>query len=91
MTISDQNVLKILMQSRGRIEAATWVVVRDTHATENIFQNVILKVMTKKEITFQAEEALLSWAFSLLAEKILTGYCGMARNQSVWIPRFWNC
>tara|TARA_B100000745_G_scaffold221991_1_gene148062 strand:- start:10 stop:210 length:201 start_codon:yes stop_codon:yes gene_type:complete len=65
--------------------------VRDTPVAEDIFQNVILRVMTKKEVTFQAEEALLSWAFSLLAEKILTGYCGMARNQSVWIPRFWNC
>ena len=63
MTISDQNVLKILMQSRGRIQAAAWVVVCDTQIAEDIFQNVILKVMTKKEITFQAEEALLSWAF----------------------------
>ena len=65
-----------MLQSRGRIEAATWVV-RDTYVAEDIFQSVILKVMTKKEITFQAEEALLSWAFSLLAEKVLTGSSGM--------------
>jgi len=79
-----------LLQSRGRIEATTWVV-RDTYVAEDIFQNVILRVMTKKEITFQAEGTLLPWAFSLLAEKVLTGSSGMARNQSVWIPRFWNC
>ena len=45
-----------------RIAAAAWVVVRDAHAAEDIFQNVALKALTK-EVSFEAEGAVLSWAF----------------------------
>lgn len=62
MTISEQEILRILMQSRGRIEAAAWVVVRDAHVAEDIFQNVVLKALTKA-VSFEAEGAVLSWAF----------------------------
>jgi RNA polymerase sigma-70 factor (ECF subfamily) len=50
------------MKSRDRIAAAAWVVVRDAHAAEDIFQNVALKAL-KQEIDFPAEGAVLSWAF----------------------------
>ena len=50
------------MASRDRISAAAWVVVRDTHAAEDIFQNVVLKALTK-EVRFEAEGAVLSWGF----------------------------
>jgi len=62
MTISEQDILRTLMQSRDRIAAAAWVVVRDAHAAEDIFQNVALKALTK-EVIFEAEGAVLSWAF----------------------------
>ncbi len=47
---------------RVRVSAAAWMVVRDTHASEDIFQNVALKAMTR-EVTFESEASLLSWAF----------------------------
>ena len=50
------------MQSRERISAAAWVVVRDAHVAEDIFQNTVLKAVTK-DVEFEAEAALLSWAF----------------------------
>jgi RNA polymerase sigma factor (sigma-70 family) len=62
MTISEQEILRTLMKSRDRIAAAAWVVVRDAHTAEDIFQNVALKAMTK-EVNFEAEGAVLSWAF----------------------------
>ncbi len=62
MAISEQDILRTLMKSRDRIAAAAWVVVRDAHAAEDIFQNVALKALTK-EVSFEAEGALLSWAF----------------------------
>ena len=62
MTISEQDILQTLMKSRDRIAAAAWVVVRDAHAAEDIFQNVALKALTK-EVRFEAEGAILSWAF----------------------------
>ena len=62
MTISEQDILRILMKSRDRIAAAAWVVVRDAHAAEDIFQDVALKALVK-EVSFEAEGAVLSWAF----------------------------
>ena len=50
------------MQSRERISAAAWMVVQDAHVTEDIFQNTVLKAVTK-DVEFEAEAALLSWAF----------------------------
>jgi hypothetical protein len=53
MTISEQDILHTLMKSRDRIAAAAWVLVRDAHAAEDIFQNVALKALTK-EVSFEA-------------------------------------
>jgi len=62
MIFTEQDILRTLMKWRYRITAAAWVVVRDAQAPEDIFQNVVLKAMTK-EVTFEAEGAVLSWAF----------------------------
>ncbi len=60
--LSEPDILQTLMKWRTRVSAAAWVVVRDTHAAEDIFQNVALKAMTR-EVSFENESALLSWAF----------------------------
>lgn len=62
MNLNEQQILQALMQARTRLSAAAWLVVHDTHAAEDIFQNVALKAMTR-EVNFEAEAALLSWAF----------------------------
>ena len=59
---SETDILQSLMKWRTRISAAAWVVVHDAHASEDIFQNVALKAMTR-EVSFETESALLSWAF----------------------------
>lgn len=62
MTLSEQAVLQALMQARIRVSAAAWLIVRDTHAAEDIFQNVAVKALTR-DLSFESESALLSWAF----------------------------
>jgi RNA polymerase sigma-70 factor (ECF subfamily) len=62
VAFTEEEILKQLMNQRDRVSAAAWLVVRDTHAAEDIFQNVALKAMTK-EVRFENEGALLSWAF----------------------------
>ena len=62
MNLEEQAILQSLMQARTRVSAAAWVVVRDAHASEDIFQNVALKAMTR-EVSFENEAALMSWAF----------------------------
>ena len=60
--LSEPDILQTLMKWRTRVSAAAWVVVRDAHAAEDIFQNVALKAMTR-EVSFENEAALMSWAF----------------------------
>lgn len=61
LKLTEQDILQFLMQTRPRLTAAAWIVVRDTHAAEDIFQNVTLKAMTGRA-SFESEGALLSWA-----------------------------
>ena len=49
------------MRSRTRVSAAAWLLVRDTQASEDIFQNVALKAITK-EVVFQVDAEVVSWA-----------------------------
>ena len=49
MKLSEEEILQCLMRSRTRVSAAAWVVVSDSHAAEDIFQNVALKAMTRDE------------------------------------------
>ncbi|MCH2126131.1 MAG: sigma-70 family RNA polymerase sigma factor [Pirellulaceae bacterium] len=62
MALTQQEVLRILMKARDRIAAAAWVVVHDAQLAEDIFQNVVIKTMTK-EVEFDVDGAVLSWAF----------------------------
>lgn len=62
MNLSEPEILQTLMKWRVRVSSAAWLVVRDHHAAEDIFQNVALKAMTR-EVSFESEGALLSWAF----------------------------
>ena len=62
MSINEEGILQLLMKNRTRVSAAAWVVVRDAHAAEDIFQNVALKALTKN-VVFESDGALLSWAF----------------------------
>lgn len=61
MNLTEHDILQTLMKCRTRLSAAAWLVVRDTHAAEDLFQNVALKAMTR-EVHFENEAALMSWA-----------------------------
>ena len=56
MPLSEKEILRFLMQSRERISAAAWLVVKDAHVAEDIFQNTVLKAVTK-DVSFEAEAA----------------------------------
>lgn len=62
MKLDESQILKVLMEWRNRISAAAWLIVKDSHAAEDIFQNVALKAITRN-VEFKVEAALVSWAF----------------------------
>lgn len=61
MPLDHETILRHLFAARQRLSAAAWLIVRDAHAAEDIFQNVALKSVTR-EVSFEHEGALLSWA-----------------------------
>ena len=61
MPLDHESILRHLFAARQRLSAAAFLVVRDAHAAEDIFQNVALKSVTKT-VFFEHEGALLSWA-----------------------------
>jgi RNA polymerase sigma-70 factor (ECF subfamily) len=81
MTFSDEDILRTLIQSRNRIAAAAWVVVRDAQAAEDIFQNVALKALTK-EVRFESAGSALSWAF-ITARREGIDWLRRHRNETV--------
>ena len=62
MKLSEEIILQTLLGARTRLSAAVWLVVRDTHGAEDIFQDITLKAM-RGSATFESEAALRSWAF----------------------------
>ena len=60
--LSESDILESLMKWRTRISAAAFLVVRDTHVAEDIFQNVTIKAITRN-VNFETESKLTSWAF----------------------------
>ena len=62
MKLSEVIILQTLLGARTRLSAAVWLVVRDTHGAEDIFQDITLKAM-RGSASFESEAALLSWAF----------------------------
>lgn len=61
MPLDHETTLRHLFAARQRLSAAVWLIVRDAHAAEDIFQSVALKSVTT-HATFEHEGALLSWA-----------------------------
>ena len=81
MPLSEKEILRFLMQSRERISAAAWLVVKDAHVAEDIFQNTVLKAVTK-DVSFEAEAALFSWAF-ITARRDSLNWIRKHRRESV--------
>ena len=81
MPLSEKEILRFLMQSRERISAAAWLVVKDAHVAEDIFQNTVLKAVTK-DVNFEAEAALFSWAF-ITARRNSLNWIRKHRRESV--------
>jgi RNA polymerase sigma-70 factor, ECF subfamily len=61
MTLSQEDIVRGLMGERIRISASIYLVVRDAHVAEDIFQNVTVKALAGKA-TFEHEAQLYSWA-----------------------------
>jgi RNA polymerase sigma factor (sigma-70 family) len=81
MNLTEAQILQCLMAARTRLSASVWLVVRDTHGAEDIFQNVTLKAMAGKS-TFESEAALVSWAF-ISARREAIDWLRRCRRESV--------
>lgn len=61
MPFDHETILSHLFAARTRLCAAAYAIVRDPQVSEDLFQNVALKALTR-DVSFEHEGALLSWA-----------------------------
>jgi RNA polymerase sigma-70 factor, ECF subfamily len=54
------NVLRVLLQERAKLLAYIWAIVRDEHLAEDVFQDVSLLAIDKRE-EIHGEEVLMPW------------------------------
>lgn len=61
MALSQEEIIRTLLASRTQVLAAAWLVVRDAHVAEDLFQTTMVKAIGGGTL-FEREAALISWA-----------------------------
>jgi RNA polymerase sigma-70 factor, ECF subfamily len=59
--LNTEQIVTTLFAHRGRLSAAIWLIVRDVHLAEDVFQEVAIKASSQTEL-FQNASHLLSWS-----------------------------
>ena len=59
--MNENEIVRILLSQRIRLSATMWAVVRDTHATEDLFQELVIRAMDERA-RFTSAEELVGWA-----------------------------
>ena len=58
-SLSQDELIRTLLAQRARISAGVWLIVRDVHLAEDVFQDVMVKALAGSPFTNEAH--LLSW------------------------------
>ncbi|MBI1369441.1 MAG: sigma-70 family RNA polymerase sigma factor [Planctomycetes bacterium] len=83
MSLDQNTVLRILMRERVRLYAYTWSIVRDQHLAEDVFQEVSILVMDKREELRDAA-ALPTWLLRASRHKALQAARSRRRDPLVF-------
>jgi RNA polymerase sigma-70 factor, ECF subfamily len=59
--LAQDELIRLLFAHRARLHTAVWLVVRDVHLAEDVFQEVMVKALARKE-AFDHEGHLLAWS-----------------------------
>ena len=59
-SLSQDELVRSLLNHRTRLSASVWLVVRDLHITEDVFQEVMIKALENQSL-FTTEEQLWAW------------------------------
>lgn len=78
MSLGPDAVVQVLLSGRLRMIAIALVIVRDTHASDDIFQQVVLSALEKRE-QFQDAAHVLAWAIRAVRFRALD----LARQRKV--------
>lgn len=59
--MNENEIVRIILAERIRLSAMMWAIVRDTHAVEDILQEVVLRALDERE-RFREEDHVVAWA-----------------------------
>jgi RNA polymerase sigma-70 factor, ECF subfamily len=70
MVLSPNTIVQILLRERVRISASVLAILRDAHAADDVFQQVVLQALQGSE-HFREPEHLLAWALRVARHRAL--------------------
>lgn len=59
--MNENDIVRILLNQRIRLSSTMWSVVRDTHAVEDLFQELLIRAMDERA-RFSGKDELVAWA-----------------------------
>jgi RNA polymerase sigma-70 factor (ECF subfamily) len=70
MGLSSNTIVQILLRERVRISASVMSILRDAHAADDVFQQVVLQALEGRE-HFREPEHLLAWALRVARHRAI--------------------
>ena len=61
MALDQTTLVRVLLRERTKLTAFIWAIVRDVHATDDVFQDVCLRAIDKRD-QIRDESHLLAWS-----------------------------
>lgn len=68
--MNHETVIRLLVSDRARLLAYAWSIVRDDHAAEDLYQDVVVVVMNQSD-TFHDSAHVMKWTRATLRNKAL--------------------
>jgi hypothetical protein len=59
VALSNEAIIRTLLDARGRLAASVWLIVREAHVTEDIFQEVCAGLEQGQAVRARRADALL--------------------------------
>lgn len=59
--MSEEQIVRCLLAARSTLSASAWLIVRDTHQAEELFQDAMVTAI-REDQAFESEAQLVSWA-----------------------------
>lgn len=84
--MNENEIIRILLQARLRLQVSIWAVVRDGHTVDDIFQEVMIRALERRD-DYGDESHLLAWVNITARNLAIDGVRRKQRDDVLLDPR----